>query len=105
MTALAMPETVPLTDAASPTMQTNSGAGLGIGTTWGSSRRAASAVAVVKAGPGIARQLSCMPFSSLAGKNKARACLIVAIVLAFPPPVLSGRYGDVAGFRNFQIKC
>jgi hypothetical protein len=46
-----------------------------------------------------------MPFSSLAGKNKARACLIVAIVLAFLPPFLKWRCGDVAGFRNFQIKC
>jgi hypothetical protein len=30
MTALAMPETMPLTEAASATMQTNSGAGLGM---------------------------------------------------------------------------
>jgi hypothetical protein len=44
-----------------------------------------------------------MPFSSLAG-NKTQACLIVAIVHAFLPPVLREHCGDAAGFRIFEIK-
>ncbi len=47
--------------AARATMQTNSGAGLGIGTKCRSTRKASSAVAVVRAGPEIARQFNCMP--------------------------------------------
>jgi hypothetical protein len=61
MMALAMPETMPLMEAASATMQTNSGAGLGMGTTCRSTRKASTAVAVVRAGPEIARQFTCMP--------------------------------------------
>jgi hypothetical protein len=47
--------------------------------------------------------LTACPFSPLAG-NKARACLIVAIVHAFLPPVLRERCADAAGFRSFRIK-
>jgi hypothetical protein len=61
MMALAMPETMPLMEAARATMQTNSGAGLGMGTTCRSTRKASTAVAVVRAGPEIARQFTCMP--------------------------------------------
>jgi hypothetical protein len=61
MTALAMPETMPLTDATNATMQTNSGAGLGIGKKCRSTRKASSAVAAVRVGPEIACQFNCMP--------------------------------------------
>jgi hypothetical protein len=44
-----------------------------------------------------------MPFSPLAG-NKAQACLIVAIVHAFLPPVLRERCADAPAFRIFEIK-
>ena len=61
MAALIMPEAMPLTELASATMQTNSGAGLGTATKWRSTRKAINAVAVVRAGPEIARQSNCMP--------------------------------------------
>jgi hypothetical protein len=54
--ALVMPEPKPLRDAAKATMQTNSGAGLGTAIKVRSTRMAISAVAVVRAGPEIARQ-------------------------------------------------
>ena len=61
MTALIRPEARPLTELAKATMQTNSGAGLGTATKWRSTKKAINAVAVVKAGPEIARQSNCMP--------------------------------------------
>jgi hypothetical protein len=44
-----------------------------------------------------------MPVLALAG-NKTRACLIVAIVHAFLPPVLREHCADAAGFRFIEIK-
>src|ERR1700690_2753891 len=61
MTALIMPEARPDSEPAKATMQTNSGAGLGTAIRVRSTRMAISAVAVVRAGPGIARQSNCMP--------------------------------------------
>src|ERR1700692_3938665 len=63
MAALIMPEARPERDPAKATMQTNSGAGLGTAIRLRSTRMAISAVAVVRAGPGIARQSNCMPVS------------------------------------------
>jgi hypothetical protein len=44
-----------------------------------------------------------MPVLALAG-NKARACLIVAIVHAFLPPVLRERCADTQDFFIIEIK-
>src|ERR1700688_1084533 len=63
MTALIMPEARPDSEPARATMQTSSGAGLGTAIRVRSTRIAISAVAVVRAGPGIARQSNCMPVS------------------------------------------
>ena len=60
MTALISPEAMPLSELANATMQTNSGAGLGTATKWRSTKKAINAVAVVRAGPEIARQSNCM---------------------------------------------
>src|ERR1700682_280610 len=61
MAALTMPEAMPLTELAKATMQTNNGAGLGTAMTWRSTKKAVNAVALVRAGPEIARQSNCMP--------------------------------------------
>jgi hypothetical protein len=60
MTALIMPEVMPLMELARATMQTKSGAGLGTATKCRSTRKAINAVAVVRAGPEAARQSNCM---------------------------------------------
>jgi hypothetical protein len=44
-----------------------------------------------------------MPVLALAG-NKTQACLIVAILHAFLPPVLRERCRDAQGFRFIEIK-
>ena len=87
--ALIRPEAMPLIEAASATMQTNNGAGLGTATKCRSTMKAINAVAAVKAGPEIARQSNCMPVSVVRQQTiRAAVCPIVSIAAGFLCAVL-----------------
>jgi hypothetical protein len=93
---------MPLIEAASATMQTNSGAGLGTATTWRSTTMAIAAVAAVKAGPEIARQSIRMLLSIVRRQTiRALVCPIVSMVAGFLSVILRKRCRDKSGFLRF----
>src|SRR5436309_2905015 len=101
MAALTMPETMPLSDAANATMQTNSGAGLGTVTQVLSTAMAISAVAAARLGPHSARQSICM-VGTRETKVSGASMRIVALCTGFSQASVNA---GLPGWTRFSDPC